>query len=126
GVPGAIRIGDPVHDHRVRRDAERGGKALVALGGRLRAVGDEVLVGDAVELAHLDTRLEGLGHERERLPEQRACACHPLGLRLGLADDHASTFECRWTSSSACSISRKTSSTVRSAWMPTTFAWCER
>ena len=49
-------VGDPVHDHRVRRDAERGREALVALRGRVAALRLDVLVGDAVELAHLDAR----------------------------------------------------------------------
>ena len=84
----AILVGDPVHDHRVRRDAERGREALVALGGRVAALRRDVLVGDAVELPHLDPGLEMLGDERERLGEERARTRHPLDLGLGLADDH--------------------------------------
>ena len=37
---GAVAGRDPVHDHRVRREAERGREALVALRGRDAAVGD--------------------------------------------------------------------------------------
>src|SRR5262249_4995806 len=103
-----------------------GREALVALRGRVPAARLDVLVGDAVELAHLDSGLEMLRHDRERLGEQRTRARHALDLGFGLADDHASTLECPWTPSSACSISRKTSSTVRSAWMPTTLARVER
>ena len=37
-LPRAIVVRDPVHDHRVRRDAERGREALVALRGRVAAL----------------------------------------------------------------------------------------
>ena len=40
----------------------------------------EVLVGDAVELAHLDAGLEMLRHHRERLREERPRAGHALDL----------------------------------------------
>ena len=42
----------------------------------------DVLVGDAIELAHLDAGLEMLGDQRERLREQRASARHALDLGL--------------------------------------------
>ena len=51
---------DAVDDHRVRRDAERGRKALVALRGRDAAVRGDVLVGEPVELEHRHAGLEVL------------------------------------------------------------------
>ena len=81
-----------------------------------------MLVGDPVELAHRHARHEVLADERERLGEERAGARHPLDLGGGLADDHARAS----TDSSERWISSKTSSTARSAWTPTTFAWCVR
>jgi hypothetical protein len=48
----------------------------------------DVLVGDAVELEHLDPGLQVLGHECKRLREEGARTCHPLDLGLGLADYH--------------------------------------
>jgi len=80
--PGAVPVGDPVHDHRVRRDAESGRKALVALRGGVAAFRLDVLVGDTVELAHLDAGLEVLRHHRERLREERPRAGHALDLGL--------------------------------------------
>ena len=118
----SISVGNPVHDHRVRRDAERGREALVALGRRVAAVRLDVLVGDAVQLAHLDARLEVLGDEREGLGDECAGTRHSLDLGLGLADDHARAS----TDESDCWISRNTSSMARSAWMPTTLPRVER
>src|SRR5581483_11961679 len=120
---GAVLGGDPVHDHRVRGEAERRREALVALRGRDAAVGADVLLGDPVELEHRDARLEVLADKRERVRDERARAGHTLDLGLRLADDHAAR-PSSW--SSASRISWNTSSMVRSAWMPTTLPRVER
>src|SRR5262249_1763801 len=108
----AVLAGDAVHDHRVRRDAERGREALVALRRRHAALRAEVLLGDAVELEHRHAGLERLGAELQRLVAELARARHALDLLGGLPDD-------RWprpsSSSMACWISRHTSSMERSA-----------
>ena len=71
-----------MHDHRVRGDAERGGESLVALGGRIAAFRLDVVVCDAVELAHLDSGLELLGDERKRLGDELARPRHAVDFRL--------------------------------------------
>src|SRR5438067_2736610 len=60
-LTGAVVVRNPVYDHRVRRDAERSRKTLVALGGWLPTPGSDVFIRDAVELAHSDPGLELLG-----------------------------------------------------------------
>ena len=76
----------------------------------------DVLLCDPVELEHRDAGLEVLGAERERLGEECAGLRHAFDLLGGLADDHARAS----TEESASLISWKTSSIVRSPWMPTT------
>src|SRR5581483_11005399 len=105
---------DTVHDHRVRRDAERGRKALVALRRRDSALRADVLLREAVQLEHRHAGLEALADERERLGDERAGASHPLDLGLRLADDHDATSRSR-AASSAWPISANTSGIVRSA-----------
>ena len=50
------RVGDAVADHLVDGGAQRLRKALVAQGGRVRAVVEQELVADPVELVGRDTR----------------------------------------------------------------------
>ena len=116
---GPVLVRDAVYDHRVRRDAQRRRKALVALRGRGAAALGDVLVCDPVELEHRDARLELLGDELERLLDELARPGHPLDLLRGLADDHASALAC--TCSSAFEISDQTSSIGRSACTFTSF-----
>jgi len=107
----AISGRDAVHDHRVRRDAERSREALVALRRRDPASRGDVLVGNPVELEHRDADLEMLGDQLQRLVDELACARHAFDLLLGLADDHARACTC----SSTSEISAHTSSIGRSA-----------
>src|SRR5439155_15388674 len=117
-LAGAVLGRDPMHDHRVGRDAEGGRIPLVALRGRHAALRVDVLLGESVELEHRDARLEVLADERDRLRDEGARLGHLLDLLRRLADDHV-------VRTDACSraswISAKTSSTELSAWMPTTF-----
>src|SRR5207244_1707601 len=100
----------------VRRDAQRRGKAAIALRGRGAALRQDVLLRDLVELEHRDPRLEPLADERDRLGDERSGLRHLLDLVRALANDHAGAS----TSSSASWISAKTSSSEPRAWIPTT------
>src|SRR5581483_561280 len=122
------RARDPVHDHRVRGQARGGGIALVALEGRLAAVRADELLGDGIELAGRDPRLDVLLEERERPGDDAAGPRHDLDLLRRLADDHdcaapprAGSVKPVATIVSASEISVQTSSTVRSAWSGTSF-----
>ena len=84
-----VRAGDAVHDHVVRRGADRGRVALVALEGRRAALGADVLLGGRVELGGRDARPHRLLQQRERVGDDLAGARHRLDLGLRLADDHA-------------------------------------
>src|SRR4051812_1651112 len=109
-----VRSGDAVNHHVVRRGADRGRVATVALEGRKAALRADVVLGDPVELLRGHAGPGALAQECEDLGDDRPCARHPLDLLLGLADDHR-TAAC----SSALWISAKTSSTGGSAGTPT-------
>src|SRR5205085_1614448 len=111
-----VRAGDAVHDHRVRRDADRSGIAAVALRGRHAAAARDVLLADPVELGGRHARADVLPDGRDRLGDERARPGHLLDLVRRLANDHATAPAC----SRACWISAKTSFSPRSPWMPTT------
>src|SRR5918912_2959892 len=112
------RVGprDAVDDDRVRRDAERRGKAAVALRRRDAALARDVLLADPVELGGRHAGPDVLPDEGDRLGDERARGGHLLDLLGGFPDDHATAPAC----SSACWISAKTSFSLRSPWMPTT------
>src|SRR6185437_5393392 len=84
----AVGAWDAVHDHRVRRGADRPWEAAVALERRHRPARADEALGDLVELlcadAGGDARLELL----ERRHQDRAGARHLLDLLGGLLDDH--------------------------------------
>ena len=63
-----VRPRDPVHDHRVRRGADRAGEAAVALEGRLGALRADEALGGVVELLRRDAGPDLAGHAG------RACA----------------------------------------------------
>ena len=105
---------DPVHDHRVRGNAERCRVAPVALRGRDAAALPDVFLCKAVELEHRDSGAELLGDHLQRVGDDVAGARHALDLGLGLAEDHLTP-----TCSSAAWISAKTSFGVPSAWTGT-------
>src|SRR5437588_10013358 len=111
----AVVARDPVDDHRVRRDACGGREPTVALRRRDAAVVTDELLGDAVELARRDPRLNLLPDQRDRLGDELAGARHPFNLRCRLPDDHRVTA----TWSSARWISAKTSFCVRLPWIGT-------
>ena len=79
---------DPVHDHVVRRDADRLRVAAVALRRGDAAERADVLVGDPVELAGRDPRLDLLADVRDRLGDDAARGGHLRDLLRRLADDH--------------------------------------
>ena len=81
--------GDPVDDHRVRRGAERAGKAAVALERGLRALGADEPLGRLVELTGGDAG-PNLAREQVQRPYQDGAGCrHPLDLFGRLLDDQA-------------------------------------
>ena len=125
-LPRAILVGDPVHDHRVRRDAERGREALVALRGRVAALRRRCArrrCGRARASSTPGSRCSATSASvsARSAPARAIPSISASDLRMITR----AAFEPR-PRASASSISRKTSSTVRSAWTPTTFAWCER
>ena len=73
-----VRARDPVHDHVVRRDADRLRVAAVALRRGHAAERADVLVGDPVELAGRDPGLDLLADVRDRLGDDA-----PRGGHLG-------------------------------------------
>jgi hypothetical protein len=111
---GTVLGRDPVHDHRVRRDAEGRGIAAIALRRRhAAALADEVLR-EAVELEHRDPRSQLVADHGQRVGDDLARACHSLDLLLRFPDDHrivtvAAGPYLTATCSSACWISWKTS-----------------
>ena len=106
-VGDAIRPGDAVDDHRVRRDADLGRDRCRGSPSRprRRRARDE-RAGDVVELAGRDPRLEVLADVRDRRGDEVAGAGDPLDLLGALADDHGRI---------ASSIWAKTSSTLAAA-----------
>src|SRR5438105_2396110 len=112
-----VRPWDAVHDDGVRRDADRGRVAPVALRGRDAAPARDVLLADPVELGGRHARSDVLADDRDRLGDERARGGHLLDLVGGLANDHATAPAC----SSACWISSKTSLSLRSPALPTTW-----
>src|SRR5205823_11598158 len=105
---------DPVNDHVIRRGADRGRIATVALEGRLAALSPDELVGEGIELLRGHARVCSLADQSKHVGHDGAGAGHALDLLGGLSDDHL-TAAC----SSACWISPKTSATGRSALTPT-------
>src|SRR5205823_5758839 len=100
---------DAVHDHRVRRRADRRGIAPIPLERRDPALRADELLRQLVELLCRHTRTNVLAEQLECLDDNAAGALHLLDLVRILADDHATT-----TCSRACWISANTSSTLRS------------
>src|SRR4029077_9358457 len=98
----------------VRREAGRSGVAAVPLERRDAALATDELLGEGVQLGGRHAGAHVLADERERRGDDLAGAGHPLDLGRGLADDHLAIW------SSAFRISANTSSTGRSARMPTT------
>ena len=84
-----VRAGDAVHDHRVRRHADRRRVAAVALEGRTAAVRADVVLGERVELAGRDARAR-FASTSARVPAttRPARAIISISSRR-LADDHA-------------------------------------
>src|SRR6059036_232182 len=109
--------GDPVHDHVVRRDADRRRIALVALERRHAAPREDELLGDPVELARRRSRPYVLLEQRDRLGDDLSGPGHRLDLGLGLPEDHLASAP---TCVRACCISANTSFSVRSPWIGTT------
>ena len=108
---------NPVHDHVVRRGADRGRVAAVALERRHATPRADELVRERVELLGGHARARALAEQGEHVRDDLARARHPLDLLGALADDHRRTAAC----SSARWISPKTSSSGRSARTPTRF-----
>ena len=102
-----VVAGNPVHDHRVRRDARRRRKAAVALRRRDSAVLADEVLGDPVELGGRDPGLSVLAEQVDRLGDELAGASHSLDFLEALPDDQAGTC------SSAAWMSVKTSFSVR-------------
>ena len=67
-----VRARDAVHDHLVRRDADRGRVAPVALEGRRPAVRADELLGERVELGGRDARPDVLGRAASASRRRRA------------------------------------------------------
>src|SRR5829696_350242 len=86
--PELVRARDAVHDHRVRRRADRSREASVALEGRLGAVGADELLRRVVQLGggHARTRLAR--EERVTASEDLARRGHLVELLRRLLDDH--------------------------------------
>src|SRR5207237_2638747 len=111
----SVCAGNPVHDHRVWRDAERREEALIPLRCRDAALRADELLANPVELLRRDPRLDVLADVRDRLGDDAARGGHLLDLGVRLADDHARAAAC----SSACWSSAKTSFSLRPPWPPT-------
>src|SRR5581483_1294714 len=107
-----VTVGDAVDDHRVRRGADRGGIAAVALEGGSAALRADELLGERVEVGRRDSGPDVFAHQLETARDHLAGARHRVDLGCGLPDDHSAA------DSVACSIaawiSANTSPSVRS------------
>src|SRR5207248_7201491 len=117
-VAGVEPVGprDPVHDHVVRRQAERGREAAIALRGRDASTRADVVLADPVELGRRHARPDVLADVRDGVGHERARGGHLLDLVLRLSHYQATAPACstaRWTSA-------KTSFSLRLPRMPTT------
>jgi hypothetical protein len=81
--------GDPVHDHVVRRRADRAGEAAVALERGRRALRADELLGGGVELARRDARADLAGEQVHRPHVDLAGLGHGVDLRGSLSNDHS-------------------------------------
>ncbi len=79
-VPQRVHAGNAVDDHLVRRGADRGRVAAVALEGRRAAARADELVGQLVELLRGHARPRVLAEQRERVGDHLAGAGHALDL----------------------------------------------
>src|SRR5918998_3509642 len=85
----AVGAGDAVHDHGIRRGADRGRKALVALELRGAAPREDELLGQGVELLRRDARTDVRGEHPQAGGGYPPALAHGLELGLALADDQA-------------------------------------
>ena len=84
---------DAVHDHVVRRGADRAREAAVALEGRRRALGADELLGGLVELQRGDAGADLARQQVHGSHEDLARRGHLVDLGRGLLDDHSRSFE---------------------------------
>lgn len=103
-----VLAGNSVHDHVVRRGADRGGKTAVAQERRHAAVTANVLLGSIIERLGRDTRSNGIGEHLEATGKHASSGGNLGDLFLGLADDHVDV-----PPASTRRTSAKTSSGIR-------------
>src|SRR3954447_1608366 len=84
----AVRPGDAMHDHRVRRGADRAGEAAIALERGRGSLRVDELLGRPVEVERRDALADLALEELQRADEDGARGRHLVDLVGGLADDH--------------------------------------